>query len=64
LRGHVVAVAGLCVVVVGVSRVYLGVHWPTDVLAGWAVGGAWALAFWIVADRMSPPLLDASPSKT
>lgn len=47
--GQRVLVMGLAVLItlgVGVSRVYLGVHWPTDVLAGWLVGGGWALAAW------------------
>lgn len=39
-------------IAVGLSRVYLGVHWPSDVLAGWAAGSAWALLCWLVADRL------------
>lgn len=40
-RIAVVAAAGLIVVAVGLSRVYLGVHWASDVLGGWTFGALW-----------------------
>jgi undecaprenyl-diphosphatase len=46
---YFITVALMLTLLIGVSRVYLGVHYPTDVLAGWSVGLAWALLCWIVA---------------
>ncbi|RWA64743.1 phosphatase PAP2 family protein [Mesorhizobium sp.] len=43
------ALAVLITVLVGTSRVYLGVHWPSDVLAGWCAGFAWAMLCWLAA---------------
>ncbi|WP_353021459.1 phosphatase PAP2 family protein [Mesorhizobium sp. M1403] len=45
-KAYFVSLAVFLTVMVGLSRVYLGVHYPTDVLAGWCVGSAWAILCW------------------
>lgn len=51
-RAYVLVVAVLVSLAVGVSRVYLGVHWPSDVAAGWALGVAWASLSWLAVTAL------------
>ncbi|MDB5479793.1 MAG: phosphoesterase PA-phosphatase related [Caulobacteraceae bacterium] len=51
VRVYLLGVFIAVTLLIGISRLYLGVHWPSDVFAGWSVGAAWALIFWIIAER-------------
>lgn len=52
LRAFVLFMALFLTGIIGISRVYLGVHWPSDVLAGWVFGGCWAMIWWWIELRL------------
>jgi undecaprenyl-diphosphatase len=52
VRIYFMATGVLLALLIGLSRIYLGVHYPTDVLAGWCVGAAWAWACWALMTRL------------
>ena len=49
LKAYVLGVGMAFALMVGLTRVYLGAHWASDVMAGWCVGAAWAMALWLVS---------------
>lgn len=56
-RRYIALVAGLLVATIGLSRIYLGVHWPSDVLAGWSFGTLWALGWWSIGAKARMSLI-------
>ncbi|HZF46271.1 MAG TPA: phosphatase PAP2 family protein [Sphingomonadaceae bacterium] len=63
VRWFIMLAAVALVLVIGFSRVYLGVHWPSDVIAGWSIGAAWALLMGLVASRMQESHRIEQPSE-
>jgi undecaprenyl-diphosphatase len=66
-KAYVLGVGVLITLLIGLTRIYLGAHWASDVFAGWSVGAAWAMALWLVAYAVSrrqrrhhAPLQDAA----
>jgi undecaprenyl-diphosphatase len=59
----IAAASAFIIVWVGVGRLYLQVHWPSDVIAGWFIGAAWALLVdvVVVGPRMRHALGTSSP---
>ena len=52
IKGYILASAVVLALAIGGTRIYLGVHYPTDVLAGWCAGIAWALLCSLIARRL------------
>lgn len=49
LKAYVLGCAVVIALLIGLTRIYLGAHWASDVFAGWSVGAAWSMVLWLVA---------------
>jgi undecaprenyl-diphosphatase len=63
-RGFIIAVALALVIAIGCTRVFLGVHYPSDVIAGWSVGAAWALLVGVISSRLQDAHKIEQPAET
>jgi undecaprenyl-diphosphatase len=59
---YFISLAVFLTIVIGISRLYLGVHYPTDILSGWCIGAAWAIACWAIAAWFHADRQAKSPS--
>ncbi len=69
VKAWVLGVGITFALIVGMTRVYLGAHWASDVMGGWCIGAAWAMALWLVSyaverrqRRHHAHLIDDTPS--
>ena len=54
VTAYLYTLAFAATLLIGATRVYLGLHWPSDVAAGWCIGAAWAILCRLVVDQVTP----------
>ncbi len=64
LRVFVVAAGAMMAMLIGFTRIYLGVHYPTDVLAGWTLGLTWALICGLIVRQLGKRGVEDMPQPT